>query len=164
VTSADCERLGLRHQSSVVALNRRGGEHYLTPIEARRGGTTGISAADRANTLRTAATGMAADLVSPGHIVPTLVSPTGLDGGSAAPKAAVELCRWAGVAPPAALCHVLDADGGPARACEMRRLAAQFCLPWLTIDDVAETTTRLGTTLLPIHAPASFLQIIAPRM
>lgn len=88
---------------------------YTMSIEAARGTTTGISAADRARTIRAAAFGGAEDIVSPGHIFPQV--PDGRDAGQAA--LALRLIAGAGTAPVAALCTILDAAGevaGPAAA------------------------------------------------
>lgn len=94
---------------------------FSASIEARVGITTGISAADRATTIRTAVAENAseADVVSPGHVFPLIARDGGVQARASATEAAVALCRMAGVGDAAVLCAVLREDGEMARAEDM---------------------------------------------
>jgi 3,4-dihydroxy-2-butanone 4-phosphate synthase len=110
-------------------------EHQLLSIEARVGVGTGISAADRARTLRVAANpgAGAQELVCPGHI--PVVTPLA-EQVPAPAAAALSLCRQAGAWRAAALCHVLADDGAAAGERALRALAAELDLPFVTADEV----------------------------
>ena len=110
-------------------------EHQLLSVEAREGVGTGISAADRARTLRVAASPAAGaqELVCPGHI--PVVTPLAEEVPTPA-SAALTLCRGAGAWTAAALCHVLAPSGEVASATELRALAATLSVPYATADEV----------------------------
>ncbi|MEA2178387.1 MAG: 3,4-dihydroxy 2-butanone 4-phosphate synthase [Solirubrobacteraceae bacterium] len=110
-------------------------EHQLLSVEAREGVGTGISAADRARTLRVAASPAAGaqELVCPGHI--PVVTPLAERVPTPA-AAALELCKQAGAWRAAALCHVLAPSGDVATTAELRALAQELELPFVTADEV----------------------------
>jgi 3,4-dihydroxy 2-butanone 4-phosphate synthase/GTP cyclohydrolase II len=110
-------------------------EHQLLSVEAREGVSTGISAADRARTLRVAASPAAGaqELVCPGHI--PVVTPLAEQVPTPA-AAALELCKQAGAWRAAALCHVLAPSGDVATTAELRELAQRLELPFVTADEV----------------------------
>ena len=139
VTDADCARLQLRRQGSQAHPHLPNGEDHLASVEARSGCSTGISAADRAHTIRVAATAPGADaLVTPGHVVPVLAAAGGVFERRGAPEAALALGRHAVPRwPMPALCHVLDARGAPAGATELEALAAALGAPLVSIREVA---------------------------
>lgn len=141
VTDDDARRLDLRRQGGRASPPAHAREDYLVSIEARDGISTGISAQDRARTIAVAAApGTSRDVVSPGHIVPTLARAGGLRARPGAPEAAIELCAAARLWPPmAVLCHVMDSTGGPASVQHARRVAAGLGIPVLSVDDVVET-------------------------
>src|SRR5262249_12995130 len=91
----------------------RSGRAYVASIEARHGVSTGISAADRATTVRAAVASAAtpADLVMPGHITPIQATWGGTLVRAGLPEAASDLARMAGLGPEAVLCDVLGRDG-----------------------------------------------------
>ncbi len=106
-------------------------------IEARRGVTTGISAADRATTIQTAMADDAGpdDVVMPGHVFPILARHGGVLVRAALTEAAVDLARLAGLKPAAAVCTILDDHGALASRADLHTVADLF---ELTIVDVAE--------------------------
>jgi len=108
-------------------------------IEARRGVTTGISAADRARTIRvTVADGAGpGDLAMPGHVFPVQVQRGGVLAHRRHPEAAVDLMRLAGMRPAAVFCTVLTEDGAVASRSELDALAREHALR-------ATTLTALG--------------------
>ena len=110
-------------------------EHQLLSVEAREGVGTGISAADRARTLRVAASPAAGaqELVCPGHI--PVVTPLAEQVPTPA-RAALTLSRQAGAWRAAAMCHVLAPSGEVATHAQLRELAAELGLPYVTADEV----------------------------
>jgi 3,4-dihydroxy 2-butanone 4-phosphate synthase/GTP cyclohydrolase II len=127
--AARCDELELR------SLRRGSRDHpapdYAVTVEARHGVGTGISAADRAATIRVLGDPDAApgDLVRPGHIVPIRVSARCSAAGPAAATRLAELARPRSVA---AICHVLDAEGSTVAHGSLRRFAARHGLPVVT--------------------------------
>jgi 3,4-dihydroxy 2-butanone 4-phosphate synthase/GTP cyclohydrolase II len=117
---------------------------YGASIEARRGVSTGISAADRATTILAAMASNAGpdDLVMPGHVFPVMAR----DGGSlvraALTEAAVDLARLAGLKPAAAVCSVLNDAGTLATRKELGALADRFGLPIVEVGDVVAHRLR----------------------
>lgn len=123
---------------------RGSGRAYAASIEASRGVTTGISAADRAVTIQAvmAADAGPDDVVMPGHVFPIRVRDSGVLGRPDMPEAAVDLTRLAGLEPGAVLCTVLDEEGEVASAAELERLAERFGLRTVAIGEVLEHRLR----------------------
>jgi 3,4-dihydroxy 2-butanone 4-phosphate synthase/GTP cyclohydrolase II len=113
-------------------------------IEARRGVTTGISAADRATTISAAVAPNASadDLVMPGHIFPIMARDGGVLVRAGLPEAAVDLARLAGREPAAVVCGILDDQGALAGPKDLEALAELFGLETLDIADVAAYRLR----------------------
>lgn len=120
------------------------GTAFTVSIEARRGVTTGISAADRAETVRVAADPQftADDLVSPGHIFPLRSQPGGVLVRSGHTEGAVDLSRLAGCSPAGVICEIMRDDGEMARMDDLEVFAKEHGLPILSIADLIEY--RLG--------------------
>jgi 3,4-dihydroxy 2-butanone 4-phosphate synthase/GTP cyclohydrolase II len=147
----------------------RPGPAYGASIEARRGVSTGISAADRSTTVQAAVAPDATpdDLVMPGHVTPIQLTSGGALVRAAVPEAASDLARLAGLGPEVVLCDVLGHDGNLASAEELRALARRHGLPALTVTDVilmrlrSETLVRrVAETPLPIRSGAPFRAIV----
>lgn len=119
---------------------------YTVTVEAARGVTTGISAADRAVTARVLADPEARsrDLVQPGHVVPVRVA----DDTQGWPRVALDLARLAEVTPAVAVCHILDEDGAVAGETAVHRFAAEHSLPMLDGRDVADGARRRTAALM----------------
>ncbi|MFC6870538.1 3,4-dihydroxy-2-butanone-4-phosphate synthase [Haloechinothrix salitolerans] len=115
------------------------GNHYTVTVDARDGVTTGISAADRARTLRAlAAPGTCpADLIRPGHVVPTCVRQDRLPAPLSAEEGAVRLCELAGLPPIAASAVLLADDGAILQPIAVKQLADRYDLVVLCLTDVA---------------------------
>jgi len=108
---------------------------FTISVDAGRGTTTGISAADRATTIR-ALIGPGTrpgDLVRPGHIFPLRYRDGGVLMRAGHTEAAVDLARMAGCYPAAVLCELVDEDGGMARLPELERFAERHGLPLISI-------------------------------
>jgi 3,4-dihydroxy 2-butanone 4-phosphate synthase / GTP cyclohydrolase II len=141
LTGERCDELGLRAQGA--GRTTGGGLTFVETIEARDGISTGISAADRARTIRVAADPRSTrhDLVRPGHVVPIRVpSDTVLDGSAA--SAAIDLVRLAGLIPAAAVCHVLDVDGDTIDYPRFVELCRAERIPIVTTSDVRDYHLR----------------------
>jgi 3,4-dihydroxy 2-butanone 4-phosphate synthase/GTP cyclohydrolase II len=111
---------------------------FTVSIEAREGVTTGISAADRAHTIRTAVREGAGpnDLVSPGHIFPLRAKPGGVLERPGHTEASVDLARMAGLAPAGVICEILNDDGTMARVPDLERYCAKHHLRMVSIEDL----------------------------
>jgi len=111
---------------------------FTVSIEAARGVTTGISAADRAHTIRVAADALArpSDLVQPGHIFPLRARPGGVLERNGHTEASVDLARLAGRPPTAAICEILNEDGSMARVPDLERFCRTHNLPMASIAEL----------------------------
>src|SRR5512136_1970034 len=103
----------------------RYGTAFTVSIEARRGVTTGISAADRATTILAAINPATQppDLVRPGHVFPLRARTGGVLERAGQTEAAVDLARLAGLYPAGVVCEIMSADGTMARVPELRSVA-----------------------------------------
>lgn len=108
------------------------------PVDATNGVSTGISAADRARTIRVLADPRsdAADLRRPGHVIPLRARPHGVLQRAARPEAAVDLCRMAGKEPVAALAELFGTRADVLRGAAVLDFAAQHGLPLVTINQI----------------------------
>ena len=117
---------------------------FTVSVDARDGVTTGISAQDRARTIRLLAdpaTGPA-DLVRPGHVFPLKARPWGVLERRGHTEAAVDLMRLAGLQPVAAICEILGRDGRAARAGELAGWARRHGLVVVRVGDIAAYRVR----------------------
>jgi len=142
VTEAHAERLGLR---PMVEQNRsRHGTNFTVSIEAAEGISTGISAADRALTIKVAAAAdaKAEDIVQPGHVFPLIAQDGGVLVRAGHTEACCDLARLAGLTPAAVLCEVMKDDGTMARLPDLLEFSAQHGLKIGTIADLIEYRSR----------------------
>ena len=111
---------------------------FTVSIEARHGVTTGISAADRALTIRTAADPRNGpeSIISPGHVFPLVARPGGVMERQGHTEASVDLARYAGFGAAAVICEILNEDGTMSRLPDLRRFAARHRLKIGTIADL----------------------------
>ena len=114
------------------------GTAFTVSVDACQGITTGVSAADRAETIRVLADpGSAAqDLVMPGHIYPLRVREGGVLVRAGHTEASVDLCRMAGLRPAAALCEVMRSDGTMARLPDLKRFAKRHGIKIISISQL----------------------------
>ena len=134
------------------------GTAFTVSVDARRGVTTGISAYDRAVTIRTLVNPLSRpdDLTRPGHIFPLRAMPGGVLRRAGHTEAAIDLARLAGCSPAGVICEVLNDEGGMARVQDLLSLAKRHGLKCITIKDLIEyriqkekLVRRAATTLLP---------------
>ena len=127
----------------IPLVERRGaplqGTAFTASVDALHGTTTGISARDRAVTIRTliAPTTRPEDLVCPGHVFPLRAQPGGTLQRRGHTEAAVDLMRIAGLEPGAVICEILGEDGEAARGQVLLDLARTWGLGLLSVDAIA---------------------------
>ncbi len=144
MTGADLDRLELDQ------MVRDNTEHHRTAftvsVDAAAGISTGISAADRALTLRLLAEPgtRPAELVRPGHVFPLRAVDGGVPARAGHTEAGVDLCRLAGLRPAAAICEIAMADGAMARLPELREFARRHGLALISIADLIEHLRTAG--------------------
>jgi 3,4-dihydroxy 2-butanone 4-phosphate synthase/GTP cyclohydrolase II len=128
----------LRLQPMVPDNTCRLGTAFTVSIDLVGGTTTGISAHDRAATIRALVETKtrAEDFARPGHVFPLVAKPGGVLRRAGHTEAAVDLARLAGLAPVGVLCEVLDDDGSMARLSRLKRTAAELKLKMVTIADL----------------------------
>jgi 3,4-dihydroxy 2-butanone 4-phosphate synthase/GTP cyclohydrolase II len=142
LTAAHAERLGLK---PMVSENRsRHGTNFTVSIEAAEGIATGISAHDRALTIRvaSAAAATAAEIVQPGHVFPLVAQDGGVLVRAGHTEACCDLARLAGLTPAAVLCEIMRTDGTMARLPDLMDFAAEHRLKIGTIADLIEYRSR----------------------
>jgi 3,4-dihydroxy 2-butanone 4-phosphate synthase/GTP cyclohydrolase II len=117
---------------------------FTVSIDAKEGITTGISAADRARTIRAAVDPATRpeDLARPGHIFPLQAKEGGVLARAGQTEASVDLARLAGLDPSGVICEIMNEDGTMARMPELEKLSAEFSLPILAIADLIKYRMR----------------------
>jgi 3,4-dihydroxy 2-butanone 4-phosphate synthase / GTP cyclohydrolase II len=136
LTEEDCDRLEL---PPMYATNQdRRGTAYTVTVDAREGVSTGISAADRARTIRLLADPgtSPADLSRPGHTVPLRARPGGVLRRAGHTEAAVDLAMLAGLRPAAVLCEMVNDNGTMKRLPQLREFADEHGLALISIEDL----------------------------
>ncbi|HEY7449718.1 MAG TPA: bifunctional 3,4-dihydroxy-2-butanone-4-phosphate synthase/GTP cyclohydrolase II [Vicinamibacterales bacterium] len=120
------------------------GTAFCVPIEAKEGTTTGISAGDRAATVRAAIDPRTkpSDLARPGHMFPLRARQGGVLVRAGQTEAAVDLARIAGLYPAGVICEIMNDDGTMARVPELTRFARRHKLPLITIADLIKYRMR----------------------
>lgn len=118
---------------------------YTISVDARDGTTTGISAADRARTVRTLADSATEpwELTRPGHVFPLRYREGGVLVRRGHTEAAVDLCRLAGLTPAGVLVEVVNDDGTMKRAPELRAFADEHGLAMISIEDLVRYRRRV---------------------
>lgn len=133
---ASLDRLSLPPMTAVTEDRR--GTAYAMSVDARAVEGAGISAADRALTIRTLAAPETRpqDLTRPGHVTPVRAAPGGVLRRAGHSEASVDLARLAGLAPASALCELVGEDGSVMRAQQSREFADHYGLPMVAIRDL----------------------------
>jgi 3,4-dihydroxy 2-butanone 4-phosphate synthase/GTP cyclohydrolase II len=120
------------------------GTAFTVSIEAKKGVTTGISAADRATTILTAIDPKvgADDLARPGHIFPLRAKPGGVLQRAGQTEGSVDLARLAGLYPAGVICEIMSDDGTMARVPELMEFAQKHGLKIVTVKDLIHHRVR----------------------
>jgi 3,4-dihydroxy 2-butanone 4-phosphate synthase/GTP cyclohydrolase II len=116
------------------------GTAFTISIEAKEGVSTGISAADRARTIKVAADPATTkdDIVSPGHIFPLRAMPGGVLQRTGQTEGSVDLARLAGLTPAGVICEIMKPDGTMARMPDLEKFAKEHGLVIVSIADLIE--------------------------
>lgn len=161
----DLDRLRLPPMAAVNQDPK--GTAYTVSVDAISGVSTGISAADRAHTMRLLADPRTTpeELSRPGHVFPLRANPRGVLGRPGHTEAAVDLMRLAGLRPAGVIAEVVNDDGSMARLPELLVLAREYDLPIISIADLIEYrkslehgVSRVVETRLP--TPAGNFRVI----
>jgi 3,4-dihydroxy 2-butanone 4-phosphate synthase/GTP cyclohydrolase II len=159
LTESDCDRLELPPMYRVNQDRR--GTAYTVTVDAAHGVTTGISAADRARTIRLLGNPdtTPVELCRPGHVVPLRAKPGGVLRRPGHTEAAVDLARLAGLHQAGALCELVNDDGTMMRLPDLTAFAATHDLALVSIADLIAyrrrteiMVERAAETRLPTEA------------
>jgi 3,4-dihydroxy 2-butanone 4-phosphate synthase / GTP cyclohydrolase II len=159
LTSERCDELEL--PPMVEENTAPFGTAFTVSIEARGRVTTGISAADRAATVRVAIDPATkpADLLRPGHMFPLRAAPGGVLKRAGQTEASVDLARIAGLTPAAAICEIMNDDGTMARLPDLKKFVAAHGLTMISVADLIRyrmQTERLVKRIAAPHLPTDF--------
>src|SRR6185295_7618540 len=145
LTEERCDELHLTMQ---VADNTSFlGTAFTVSIEARKGVTTGISAADRAMTILTAVdpNTKPADLARPGHVFPLRARTGGVLVRPGQTEASVDIARIAGLAPAGVICEIMNPDGTMARMPDLVEFAQEHALKIISVAELVRYRMRKET-------------------
>jgi 3,4-dihydroxy 2-butanone 4-phosphate synthase / GTP cyclohydrolase II len=151
LTGEICDRLDL---PPMYPAQDRLRTAYTVTVDAKHGVTTGISAADRATTIRLLAEpdATAGDFIRPGHVLPLRAKDGGVLRRPGHTEAAVDLAKAAGLTPAGALCEVVSQkdDGDMARLPELEVFAAEHDLPLISIADLIAYRRRFERQVVKV--------------
>ena len=156
------ERLKQLGIEQMVARNRDAYKtDFQVSVDAARGVTTGISAADRARTIQLMVdpTATPADLVQPGHVFPLRAKAGGVLRRAGHTEAAVDLATLAGLKPAGVICEIMNDDGSMARLPHLVRFARRHRLKICSIASLIEfrrTSERLVERVESIRMPTDY--------
>jgi len=152
LTEDDCDRLDLPPMHRVNQDKR--GTAYTVAVDAREGISTGISATDRALTMRLLADAAsdATDFTRPGHVVPLRAKPGGVLRRTGHTEAAVDLARMAGLRPAGVLCEIVSQkdEGDMARLPELRSFCDEHGLALISIADLVAFRRRTESQVVKV--------------
>ncbi|OGU18556.1 MAG: bifunctional 3,4-dihydroxy-2-butanone 4-phosphate synthase/GTP cyclohydrolase II [Ignavibacteria bacterium GWA2_55_25] len=159
ITSARAMELGL--DSMVEANTSLHETPFTVSIDYIHGTTTGVSAADRAATLRAliAPSTKPSDLARPGHIFPLKSAEGGVLRRAGHTEAVVDLCRFAGLQPAGVLCEILNEDGTMARVPQLQQLARKFDMKLISVRSLIEyrmQREKLVQRIVSTNLPSRF--------
>lgn len=154
-------------QLPMMAQNNKSpyGTAFTVSIEAASGVSTGISAHDRAHTIKVAIAPESgpADVISPGHVFPLRARKKGVLERTGQTEGSVDLVRIAGLSPAAVICEIINEDGTMSRRDELAIFAKKHQIPMVTIKDLIEYRIRhetlvhdVATTSIPLQNRGTF--------
>jgi 3,4-dihydroxy 2-butanone 4-phosphate synthase/GTP cyclohydrolase II len=134
---------------------------FTVSVDYVHGTTTGVSAADRAATVKALADPATkpGDLARPGHIFPLRAMDGGVLRRAGHTEAVIDLCRLAGVRPAGVLCEIMNDDGSMARVPELMTIASRFGLKIISVRDLIEYRTlreKLVQRIVTTHLPTKY--------
>lgn len=136
LTPEKCAELELH--SMVIDNTSKNQTAFTISIEAKEGVTTGVSAADRIQTIRTAVsdTAKANDLAHPGHIFPLKAKANGVFDRRGHTEGSIDIVKLAGLGDSAILCELTNIDGSMSKLPEIIDFAIKHSMPVVTIEDI----------------------------
>jgi 3,4-dihydroxy 2-butanone 4-phosphate synthase/GTP cyclohydrolase II len=140
LTEADCDRLDLHPQGPINTQVRGTAFTVTIDLHPKHGGTTGVSAKERARCIQMAIdpTFGPGDFVRPGHINPLRARDGGVLVRTGQTEGSVDLCRLAGLTPAAAIIEIMKPDGEMARVPDLERFCAEHGLLMCSVADVID--------------------------
>lgn len=141
---------------------------FTVSIEAKKGVTTGISAADRSTTILTAIAdnASAGDISRPGHIFPLRAKPGGVLIRAGQTEGSVDLARLAGMKPAGVICEIMNDDGTMSRMPDLEKFAKKHTMKIITTADLIKyrmvkesLVTRAAETIIPTFYGGDFKAI-----
>ncbi len=164
LTEERVRQLGLSLITDDTGNQTKFGTAFATPIDAREGVASGMSAQDRARTIAVAIADNAkpADLIRPGRLQTLRAVDGGVLARSGHTEAAVDLARMAGLKPAGVICEIMNDDGTMARLPELEAFSARHGIPIVRIADLVacreseRVITRRATTRLPTRGAGDF--------
>jgi 3,4-dihydroxy 2-butanone 4-phosphate synthase/GTP cyclohydrolase II len=145
------------------------GTAFTISIEAKKGVTTGISAADRATTIKAAINPASGpeDLARPGHVFPLRARPGGVLQRTGQTEGSVDLARLAGLYPAGVICEIMNDDGTMSRVPHLMEFAKKFSLKIITVKDLIayrirkeSLVRRVAVTKMPTSHGSDFTAIL----
>ena len=145
MTGEALDRLDIPLMVDSSKNSSRLGTNFTVSIEAKEGVSTGVSAKDRAHTIRVATNPNASadEIAKPGHIFPLRAHPQGVLGRQGHTEAAIEVARLAGFSPAAVLCELMNEDGTMARLNDIEAFIKTHDLVLISIKDLVEYSQSL---------------------
>lgn len=156
LTNERADQLQLPLQIGTEKNSSRFGTQFTVSVEAREGVTTGVSAADRATTVRVLANpqSTAHDIARPGHVYPIRAEEAGVLVRSGQTEGSVDLCRLAGLQPMAVISEMMNPDGTMMRLPELEAFAAENDLKICAVNDIIEWR-RTQERIIQLEASAN---------
>ncbi|MBP7125630.1 3,4-dihydroxy-2-butanone-4-phosphate synthase [Myxococcota bacterium] len=145
-----CDRLGFEPMTRQNTAPY--GTAFTISVDAREGVRTGISASERAHTIRLMTDPAAGprDFVSPGNVFPLRAVPGGVLVRTGQTEGSVDLCRMAGVGAAGVICEILKDDGTMMRMAELEKFGEAHDLPIVTVADIVSYRLRNETLIRPV--------------
>jgi 3,4-dihydroxy 2-butanone 4-phosphate synthase/GTP cyclohydrolase II len=149
------------------------GTAFTVSIEAKKGVTTGISASDRAKTIKTAIDPKSKpeDLSRPGHTFPLRAKPGGVLQRAGQTEGSVDLARLAGLYPAGVICEIMNDDGTMARVPQLAKFAKKHKLKMVTVKDLIKyrmlnesLVTRIASSKIPTKYGGEMTAIVFGNM
>ena len=134
-------KLGLKSNAS---MSDPFGTAFTQSVDAKKGTTTGISAFDRAQTVKELLDpeNTISDFITPGHLFPLIARPGGVLRRTGHTEAAVDLATLAGLAPAGVICEIMNDDDTTARLPQLNEFRKKHNLKWCTVADLIEYRRR----------------------
>jgi 3,4-dihydroxy 2-butanone 4-phosphate synthase/GTP cyclohydrolase II len=164
LTEEDCDRLNLHPQGSVNTSVRGTAFTVSIDLHPRFGGTTGVSAKERAKCIQMAIDKRygEADFVRPGHINPLRSREGGVLVRTGQTEGSIDLCRLAGLYPAAAIIEIMKPDGEMARVPDLERMCVQHGLKMCSVEQIIEHRLARETLVKRVE-PACGARIETPE-